>query len=446
MFSCNLVQRGHCSLAKPPTARRCGAIGRVLAQAAGSTGQISSTIHRSLPGESAAAGRRGVAVGAAAARRSQDGAWTARQMDSNEGLTKGLKKNVVMLVGRWDLADSTAVVHRHGGTSIADVNAAVHVPSRKVGEAQQQYQLRPGVGASAAVKRGISCGGGAGVRLDRRWFSAGKGPDSGSGSASDTDSAEAGQGREGSPSTGDEAAPSATSATPAKKIPKPRKPRKRRVGKGEREGEAETATQAAAVAVEGEAEEAPAKTVPKPRKPRKRRSAQGESDPSSTAESVAPADSKASAAAEKEEREPPVKISAERKESFQRARRAGVAQRAKEGAGSSGEGSSQSSGGEGSESSDEAPFPYKEAKAPPYTWQDPDTPVRPKEFLAGVGGSSEGGESGAAADGEKKDSTTSPSRGKVRHIGVATAALFSGSRCSFRWDWVSHALRVNSRK
>ncbi|CAM9671738.1 unnamed protein product, partial [Hapterophycus canaliculatus] len=227
-----------------------------------------------------------------------------------------------------------------------------------------------------------------------------------------------------------------------KKAPKPRNPRKRRVSKGESAspaaagkaqvagGDEATAAAQETTAVEGE-EGSQAKTTPKPRKPRKRRNSHGESSSSSAVEKAPPVDNKASAAAgaakkqteeaeqaEKVERVPAVKIPADRKESFQRARRAAVAQKVEEAggvlreSGSSGEASSQFFSEEGSESGGDAPFPYQEARAPPYTWQDPDTPARPKELSSGGGRSSEGGESGAAVDAEGKDSKASPSEGK----------------------------------
>ncbi|CAM9872229.1 unnamed protein product [Scytosiphon promiscuus] len=425
MFSCNIIQRSHYSLAKPPVARRCSAFGRGLAQVAGSTGQISSTIRRSLPGESAATAAPGgpdFVLGVAAAGRPRDGVAAPALPDCNPGLAKSLKRDLVLLVGRWDMAESVAAVG-HPAASIAAVNVAVHVPPPKVGDRQRQRQLRPGIPANAISRRRVARAGEASSQLDRRWFCAGTGPDGDGSGGSDTDRAASGRGRERSLWTDTGAGAPTAEGAPAKKIPKPRKPPKRRARKGESASRATggaaaaggepgaTSTKTTEAPGADAGAEAPAKATPKPRKPRKRRGGHDESGPASAAESTAPADSKvpaaaAAAAAEQAEREPAVDIPPERKESFQRARRKGVSQRIEEGGGvprdggSGGESGSQSSGEEGSESRDDAPFPWKEANAPPYTWQDPDTPARPKELPSAAGRSSEGGESGAAADNE----------------------------------------------
>lgn len=180
-----------------------------------------------------------------------------------------------------------------------------------------------------------------------------------------------------------------------KKTAKSRNPRKWRTSSSKSTPSADpsaadaAAALAAAVETPAAAEATATKKPPKARKPRNRRTteAKGNGTPSPPA---GPAKGTATATGseekeeeEEEEAEPAVGIPKSRKAAFERARRAGVIQRAREGGGVGGSGSPSSDEEEEQDSDDDDDG----HDSSPSSWQDPARPVRPEGFSFSTEGS-----------------------------------------------------------
>ena len=264
--------------------------------------------------------------------------------------------------------------------------AAVHAPRLQLKDSDK-HSVRPSIGAST-----------------NRWFATARDEPADSDSDSDSDSEFESTIFGGAPEPA-AASPAADEPPAAKKTSKGWKPRKRRSSKSksapsaETAAEAEEATAAAAAAAEATAA---ATKKPRARKPRKKRrsTSTGGSTPSPPAEpaegsSTAPeeeAEGDADEEEEEEEEEEEVEVDSgvgipkTRKAAFERARRAGVTQRAREagvplldGDGSGRSGSEFPWSGEEEEEEEEEDSGDDVARSPS-SWQEPVKPVRPEGF------------------------------------------------------------------
>ncbi|CBJ28299.1 conserved unknown protein [Ectocarpus siliculosus] len=474
MFSSSVIRRGRCSLARPPAATRCKVIVVDRGQPQTSRkGQQHAAIHRCPAGAAATAPPArggGAPSGEAAAGKVQGSIASCCGTKHNLVLGPGIKQHQYFLS---ETTGGTVNWRRHASTLSRGDNCCLSLRPGAASSALRSRSLQTGGPALQLDRRGFSAGQGPDSDHDGGYeydYSSG---DSGSDSECESESTlfGASSGAKTAAKTEEAGALTAVKEPPAKKNTKPRIPRNRRGGKGERNPSPTEAVQAVAVAdgdagtpaPSPEASEAPPKKAPKAKTPRKRRGNQVKRNPSPTAAAQAaeaadgeeagttateaaadpPAANKApkakaprkrrggqgessrspnagpkdaerkGAAANAAEAGTDPRVPKERKASFERARRAGVARRIEEGGGvprdsdsgsGSGSGSEADSGGEGDEGSvpDESPFPWKEAETPPFTWQDPDAPVVPKPFL---GGSGADGEKGGAAAGAEAKST-----------------------------------------
>ncbi|CAN0115923.1 unnamed protein product, partial [Ectocarpus sp. 6 AP-2014] len=474
MFSSSVIRRGRCSLARPPAATRCKVIVVDRGQPQTSAkGQQHAAIHRCLAGAAATAppARGGGAPSEEeAAGKVQGSIASCCGTKHNLVLGLGIEQHQCFLS---ETTGGTVNWRRHASTLSRGDTCCLSLQPGAASSALRSRALQTGGPALQLDRRGFSAGQGPDSDDDdddEYDYSSG---DSGSDSESESESTlfGASSGAKMAAKTEEAGALAAVKEPPAKKNTKPRIPRNRRGGKDEKNPSPTEAVQAVAVA-DGdagtpapslEASEAPLKKAPKAKTPRKRRGNQGKKNPSPTAAAQAaeaadgeeagttateaaadpPAANKApkakaprkrrggqgessrspnagpkdaerkGAAADAAEVRTDPRVPEERKATFERARRAGVARRIEEGGGvprdsdsgsGSGSGSEADSGGEGDEGGvpDESPFPWKEAETPPFTWQDPDAPVVPKPFL---GGSGADGEKGGAAAGAEAKST-----------------------------------------
>ncbi|CAM9782864.1 unnamed protein product, partial [Ectocarpus sp. 4 AP-2014] len=485
MFSSGVIRRGRCSLARPPAATRCNAVVVDRGQPQTSRkGRQHAAIHRCLSGAAATAPPArggGVALGEAVAEKVQGSIASGCGTKHNPVLGLGNEHQSFLS----ETTGGTVNWRRHASTLSRGDMCCLSLRPGASSSALRSRALQAGGPALQLDRRGFSAGQGPDSDHDgddEYDYSSG---DSGSDIECESESTlfGASSGAETAAKTEEAGAPAAVKEPSAKTNTKPRKPRNRRGGKGERNPSPTEAAQAVAVA-DGEAgtpapspevSEAPSKKAPKAKPPRKKRGNQGKRNPSPTAAAQAaeaadgeeagttateaaadpPAATKAPKAkaprkrrggqgesprspnagpidAERKDTAADVakagtdpRVPEERKGSFERARRAGVARRIEEGGGvprdsgsGSDSGSEADSGGEGDECGvpDESPFPWKEAETPPFTWQDPDAPVVPKPFLAG-----------SVADGEKGGATAG-AEAKSTGSGGKASSLAAGQR------------------
>ncbi|CAM9971271.1 unnamed protein product, partial [Ectocarpus sp. 13 AM-2016] len=469
MFSSSLIRRGRCSLARPPATTRCNAIvvDRGQPQTSRKGGQ-NTAIHRCLAGAAATAPPArggGVAPGEAAGGKVQGSIAGCRGTKHNPALGLGNEHQSFLS----ETTGGTVNWRRHASTLNRGGKCCLSLRPGVASSALRSRGVQAGGTALQLDRRGFSAGQGPDSDHDgddEYDYSSG---DCGSDSECESESTlfGASRGAETAGKTKEAGVLAAVKETPVKKNTKPRIPRNRRGGKGERNPSPTEAAQAVAVAdgeagtpaPSPEASETPSKKALKAKAPRKRRGNQGKRNPSLTAAAQAaeamdgeeagtaateaaadpPAANKAPKAkvprkrrgGQSESARPPnagptdaerkraaadapeegmdPRVPEERKASFERARRAGVARRIEEGGGvprdsdsgsGSGSGSEADSGGEGDEGGvpDESPFPWKETETPPFTWQDPDAPVVPKPFLAESGADGEKGGTAAGAE------------------------------------------------
>ncbi|CAM9942143.1 unnamed protein product, partial [Ectocarpus sp. 12 AP-2014] len=487
MFSSSVIRRGRYSLARPPAATRCNAIVADRGQPQTSRkGRQHAAIHRCLAGAAATpppARGGGVAPGEEAAGKMQGSIAGCCGTKHNPVLGLGNEHQSFLS----ETTGGSVNWRRHASTLSRGDKCCLSLRPGAASSALRSRALQAGGPALQLDRRGFLAGQGPDSDHDGDDEYDHSSGDSGSDSECESESTlfGASSGAETAAKTKEAGAPAAVKEPPAKKNTKPRIPRNRRGGKGERNPSPAEAAQAVAVAdgeagtpsPSPEASEAPSKKAPKAKTPRKRRGNQGKrnSSPTAAAQAAEAVDGEeAGTTATEASADPPAANKApkpkaprkrrggqgessrspnagpkdaegkgvaadvaeagtdpgvpeERKASFERARRAGVARRIEEGGGvprdsgsgsGSGSGSEADSGGEGDECGvpDESPFPWKEAKTPPFTWQDPDAPVVPKPFLAG-----------SVADGEKGGATAG-AEAKSTGGGGEASSLAAGQR------------------